>query len=96
MHLLLQCLAQQAFISGPKIQVIFLHLYLLVANFVFLLITFTNRLDPDQARQKVGLIWIQAVKQSDVIPEQMFKKMLKNICSLQKIMINYPALYLQV
>ena len=28
-------------------------------DFCHLLITFANNLDPDQARQNVGLIWIQ-------------------------------------
>ena len=30
-------------------------------DFCCLLITFANSLDPDQARQNVGLVWIQTV-----------------------------------
>ena len=33
-----------------------------------------KRLDPDQARQKVGLIWIQSVWHSNGIPERIFRK----------------------
>ena len=39
-----------------------------------LLITFANSLDADQARQDVGLIWIQTVWHSDGTPEKKKKK----------------------
>ena len=38
-----------------------------------MLITFANNLDPDQARQKSGLIWIQTTWHSDGIPESIFQ-----------------------
>ena len=45
-------------------------------HFFCLLITFANSLDPDQARQNVGLIWIQTVRHSDGIPEDCFEKVI--------------------
>ena len=39
-----------------------------------LLKTFANSLDPDQARQMSGLIWIQTVWHSDGNPEIIFRK----------------------
>ena len=42
-----------------RMKILFLNTFLQVANFCHLLISFANSLDPDQARQMSGLIWIQ-------------------------------------
>ena len=44
------------------------------SNFCRLLITFANSFDPDQAHKMSGLIWVQTVWHSDVIPERLFWK----------------------
>ena len=62
-----------------------------MATFV-LLITFANSLNPGQAQQKSGLIWIQTVWHSDGIPERLFlQKLILKIHKQQKSMQNYPA-----
>ena len=35
---------------------------------------FANSLDPDQAQQMLGMVWIQTVRRSDGIPEIFLKK----------------------
>ena len=68
-----------------------LTLYLLV---MCVLITFANSLDPDQAWQMSGLIWIQNVWLAEGIPERTFCKSSawKKICRMMtKIIWNYSA-----
>ena len=38
-------------------------------DFCYLQIIFANSLDPDKDRQNVGLIWIQAIRHSDSVPD---------------------------
>ena len=56
-----------------------------------LLITFANRLDPDQARQYVGLIRIQSVWHSDGIPEFFEKVDFEKKTQTTKSMRIFPA-----